>query len=456
MTRRLPALLIALALTAACGGSGAHAPSPTAVPPTAIPTLAGPTVTATPDVQALLRDGGIALIAEAYNRLLDEYIRPLEPGPLLASAWSGVQAEAAAQGIAPPPQPSFAGDRAHAFAAFRDAYVPLAASASDASKLRHAALRSMAASLEDCHTFFLSPVASETLIDTRAGKGSVGIGVELAGVPPLIIEVVTGSPADRAGMRIGDRIIAVDGASTASAGPAGAFELINGDEGTNVRLQLRRPGVAAPIDLIVRRERVIPPTVESKIVAGNLGYVRIRNFTDGGVADDLRAALESFEAEGAAGWIIDIRNNPGGRLDYAAINLFVRDGAIVRDRGRDGIVNETRADGSALPLLRPAALLTNRGTGSVAEVFAAALQEHGIATVVGATTNGCVGYTDVQEFADGSSLAVTTDVNLGPVSGTVLNGRGVVPDIAVGRSEDDIANARDPQLDAAIVLLKGG
>jgi carboxyl-terminal processing protease len=456
LTALTPLLALTLALAAACGdGSGSSAPSP-APSSTLPPTVAAPAATATVDAEALLRDGGVALIGQAYDRLLDEYITPLEPAVLLAEAWSGLAAAAAAQGLATPPSPGFGGDRLAAFASFRGAYVPLAAAAPDSTALRHGAIRAMAASLHDCHTFFLSPVASDTLIDTRAGRGAVGIGVELAGVPPLVTEVISTGPAARAGIAVGDRVVAVDSVDMTAQGPAAAFERINGDEGTDVRLELRRPGATAPLALTVRRERVTPPNVESRIIAGDVGYVRIRNFTDDGVAAELREALAAVDAQGAAGWIIDIRGNPGGRLDYDAINLFVREGPTVLDRGRNGVVNEVRADGSALSALKPAVVMTNNRTGSVAEVFAAALQEHGVADVVGATTNGCVGYTDVREFVDGSSLAVTTHVNLGPLTRTVLNGSGVTPDIPIPRSENDIANARDPQLDAAVAHLSGG
>ena len=148
-----------------------------------------------------------------------------------------------------------------------------------------------------------------------------------------------------------------------------------------------------------------------------------------------------------------MRGNPGGRLDTEAISLFVKDGVIVRDRGRDGQVEEESARGDALPVVRPSVLLTNNRTGSVAEVFAAALQEYHAAFIIGANTNGCVGFTDVAPLGDGSSLAVTTHVNLGPVSGRQLNGAGVAPDQAVVRTQDDITNGRDPQLDAAVALL---
>jgi C-terminal processing protease CtpA/Prc len=127
----------------------------------------------------------------------------------------------------------------------------------------------------------------------------------------------------------------------------------------------------------------------------------------------------------------------------------------VRDRGRGDKVEEWRATGAVLPLIRPIVLLTDNRTGSVAEAFAAALQEYGVAYVVGAKSNGCVGFTDIQPLGDGSSLAVTTDVNLGPVTNKPLNGVGVVPDEPVARTSADIANGDDPQLAAAVAHLGG-
>ena len=130
-------------------------------------------------------------------------------------------------------------------------------------------------------------------------------------------------------------------------------------------------------------------------------------------------------------------------------------GVIVRDHGRTGQPEENVATGNVLPELRPTVLLTNNGTGSVAEIFAAALQEYHKAYIIGTKTNGCVGFTDVSPLGDGSSLAVTTNVNLGPVTGQALNGVGVTPDEVVGRTNADIAAGRDPQLDAAVAYLKG-
>lgn len=454
----LAALLLSLVVAAACGGSDAApttTPTQTPVPATATP--AGPTATPTPDLAVLLRDGGISIIQTAYDRLLDEYIDLLQPQALLTQAWNGASSEARAEGLSVPAAPRYTGDRVADFTAFRTAYVALANSAQDAKQVRFAAIRTMAASLNDCHTFFLTPTSSDSLLGARNGNGSVGIGVELLDVPPAVTEVIAGGPADRAGIRPGDRVIAVDGTDTSRMASGPAFDLINGQEGTSVTLTLRRPGQSAPITLTMTRERVVPQNIETRVInagtPGAIGYVRIREFIAGGVAQPLRDALAGFESQGVTKWIIDIRGNPGGFLDNDAASLFVRDGVIVRRRDRGGATSEDRASGKVLPVIRPTVLLANDRTGSVAEMFAAALQDYGIAYVIGATTNGCAGFTDIQPLGDGSSLAVTTGETDMPRTGKPLHGVGVVPDEAVARTETDIANGRDPQLDAAIAHL---
>ena len=466
---RLCRALLAFVFTLAFGlsGCGDNMSSRTATPLAATetpvaasPTAAGPLATATPDVALLLKDGGVAMIENAFARLMDEYIEPVNSSRLLDAAWTSLAPEADAEGLSLPLQPAFNDDRAGDLALFRGAYLKLTAGVADATQLRYAAIKGMAATLQDCHTYFLNPVASDTLLDTRSGEGAVGIGVELAGVPPLVTEVIEGGPAARAGVLIGDRITSIDGADARALGPAGAFDLINGHAGTPVQLRLRRPAVDAPLDVSAVRERVVPKNIESHVIDGHIGYARIRNFIDGGVAATLREALAALDAQGATSHIIDLRGNPGGRLDTPAISLFVKEGVVVRDRGRDGKFEEETANGDTLPTpvasaptQRSTVLLANYRTGSVAEIFVSALQEYHAAYVIGATTNGCAGFTDVAPLGDGSSLAVTTHVNLGPVSGRELNGVGVVPDLAVPRTQDDIANGRDPQLDAAVALL---
>ena len=461
-TRHLPiashtlALLLIALTVAGCGVASSHrtaTPPPTDTPVPVAATPSGPLATPTPDAAALLKNGGITIIENAFSRLMDEYIEPVNSARLLDAAWTSLGQEADAEGLSVPVKPAFSDDRVSDLALFRSAYAKLTAGVPNATRLRYAAIRGMAATLQDCHTYFLTPVAADTLVDTRAGEGAVGIGIDLAGVPPLVTEVIDGGPAARAGVLVGDRIAAIDGTDASALGPAGAFDLINGHAGSPVKLRLRRPTASSPIELSATRERVVPKNIESRLIDGHVGYARIRNFIDGGIATALRDALAALDAQGATSYLLDLRGNPGGRLDTEAISLFVKEGVVVRDRGRGGQIEEESAKGSPLPVARPTVLLANNRTGSVAEIFAAALQEYHAAFVIGAATNGCVGFTDVAPLGDGSSLAVTTHVNLGPVSGRALNGAGVVPDQAVARTQDDIANGRDPQLDAAVALL---
>jgi carboxyl-terminal processing protease len=421
--------------------------------PTPGPPTAAPAPTATPDSE-LERNGGIAIVQRAYDRLLDQYIEPVDPSRLLDGAWTVLSQEAEAQELDAPAKPAFADDREADFALFRQAYIALAQDANDASALRHASIRGMTEALQDCHTFFLSPVASDNLEGAREGRGTVGIGVELVGIPPLVTEVVATSPAERVGVLVGDRIVAIDGEDTTGEGPAGAYERLNGDEGTTVVVAVERDDGATAAAYEILRERVNPPNIEARLVEGVVGYVRVRNFVDDGIAADLRRTIDDFEIQGATAWVLDIRGNPGGRLDVGAISLFVPSGVIVRDQDRAGEIHEEMASGLALQTIRPMVLLTNNRTGSVAEVFAAALKEYGIAYVIGENTNGCAGYTTIEELGDGSSLAVTTHVNLGPVTSEVLAGPGVAPDETVLRTEEDIVALEDPQLDAAVEHLR--
>ncbi|MBI5289657.1 MAG: PDZ domain-containing protein [Chloroflexi bacterium] len=438
-----------LPVLAACGVATLD-PTPTPAPATHTPVVAA---TPTPDTE-LFRDGGAAIIQRAFDRLLDEYIEPLDSSRILDGAWTLLAQRAAEESLDVPEKPGFSDDRIADFELFRTAYASIASQSTDPTQLRYAAIRGMTEALQDCHTFFLSPVANDTLVGQREGNGVVGIGVELAGVPPLVTEVITAGPADRAGVRVGDLLVAVDDVDISGGGPAAAFERINGAENTKVTITMERPDEPAPIDITITRENVNPPNIETRIIDETIGYLRVRNFVDGGIAVQLRQTLDAFETQGVTSWIIDMRGNPGGRLDTDAISLFVPDGVIVRDRNRAGELHEDLATGRVLTTIRPAVVLTNNRTGSVAEVFVAALKEYGVAYVVGANTNGCVGYTDVRELGDDSSLAVTTNVNLGPVTGEELAGVGVAPDELVGRTADDIAALLDPQLDAAVAHLQ--
>ena len=168
----------------------AGVPTETATAEVVAASPTAPVGTATPD-PVLLRDGGVAIIQTAFVRLIDEYIDPLHRSRSCVAGVVGRAAGGGGEGLRFERRLSSTGDRAADFAAFRSAYVPLASSVQDAKQLRFAAIRTMAASLSDCHTFFLTPTSSDSLLGARNGNGSVGIGVELLDVPPAVTEVIS-------------------------------------------------------------------------------------------------------------------------------------------------------------------------------------------------------------------------------------------------------------------------
>ena len=362
LRRLLPAFLLPLLLLGAACGVAIDDATPTPPPPTA-----APEPTPTPD-SVLLQDGGVAVVQRAYDRLLDQYIEPVDSSRILDGAWTLLVQAAEEQDLDPPAKPAFTDERAPDFALFRQAFVDLAAQSPDAEALRHASVRGMTEALQDCHTFFLSPVANDTLVGAREGRGTVGIGVDLAGIPPLVTEVVATSPAARAGVAVGDRVVAVDGEDVTGMGPAGAYELLNGEEGTSVTVVVERGDGRGTAEYNIARERVNPPNIEGRLINGVVGYVRVRNFTDEGVAAGLRRTIDDFETQGAVAWVLDIRGNPGGRLDVGAMSLFVRRGSdrarpesCRRDSRRDGERPRAGDDPADGPVDEPPHRLGRRG-----------------------------------------------------------------------------------------------
>jgi carboxyl-terminal processing protease len=444
---------------AACACAPAAAPAPTpaleaTATATATPSPSPATGTPTPD-PALLRDGGVAIIEKAFGLIADGYIRPVDPAALLREAWAGASEAVASAGGAVPAAPELPADRDGAWAAFRQAYVALvnANSGIDADEVRYAAIDRMATSLQDCHTYFLKPVLAQVQDETRHGSRGVGVGVEvLAATPNVITEVYRGSPADRAGVRAGDRVLSVDGVDLSRAARDVVVGALRGPEGSEVTLEVRRPATGETLTFRLRRALVVPANVEHELLPGSVGYVRVRAFVAGGVHDDVRKALEALERQGAKAWILDLRDNYGGELDAGLPGLFIPSGPVVRVNYREG--GETwNADGSVLPFRKPMVLLVNGLTGSVSEAVAAALDEYDVAYLIGEPTFGCAGFTVETPLGDGTTLAVTSGVNVGPLSGKSLEG-GVQPEEHVARTFDDLAAGRDPQLDRALAYLR--
>jgi len=445
--------LLGLVLAACSGGSSA--PPPTVTPSAAL-TVTPPTPepTATPEPEDL-GEGSVELIHRALVSIVDYHIDKPDPLPLLQAAWQGAAAAARQHGVAVPLL-SLPGEADAMWPAWRDQYVGLlhALPPDVWDGLRFAAITSMAQSLDDCHTFYLSPQRSG-FIDVHEGRATGGVGVELApSSPPYVRDIYSGSPAEQAGLRLGDVLLAVDGQDVAGLDVIAVDALLHGPPGSQAEVRIRRPSTGVVSTVLITRALVRTPAVDHRVLDDGTGYIKVRAFTVGTeVRDGVRRAIEDFESRGVSGWVIDLRDNGGGDSDLVLDGYFIGREVAERTILRDGVV-ETN-DGEADPLPdRPLAVLVNGGSASVSEIFASMLQDYGRARVFGTVTQKCAGFVSLEQFPDGSTLGVTIAHALSPRSEQPLWRTGVIPDQFVVRSQADLVAGRDPVLDAATAWLR--
>ncbi len=303
--------------------------------------------------------------------------------------------------------------------------------------LIYASIRGMLANL-DPNSAFLDPEQYAATKDEAQGEFG-GIGVELvrraAGV--LVVERYEGSPAVKAGLRIDDMIIAVDGRSLAGRSLADAVARIKGPAGTTVRLTVVRGREGLTDELPVRRERIRVESVTTRRWPDGIGYVRIRMFTRR-TYRDLERGLVALHDEGPLkGLVLDLRDNPGGLVGESVrvADTWLRRGVIVSTQGRRRTLDVERAHPRGTEPPYPMVVLVNGGTASAAEIVTGALQDHRRATIMGTQTFGKGSVQTVIELEDGSALKLTVARYLTPGRRSI-SGVGITPDRVVPRRED--------------------
>lgn len=321
--------------------------------------------------------------------------------------------------------------------------------------LYHGAIAGSVASLGDPYSVFLDPETSERFQRELAGSFE-GIGAEIGikNETLTIIAPLEGTPAQQAGLLAGDMVLAVDGLDTASMNLDYAVSLIRGEKGTDVVLTVLSKGEDEVHEVTITRDTIVVESVRFEVLPGGIAHLKLMNFnqrSDSEFQDAIRNILD----QDTRGLVLDLRNNPGGYLEDAiyVASFWVKNGKmVVSERFSDGQLREYRARGRALLGQVPTVVLINEGSASGAEIVAAALQDHDLATVVGETSFGKGSVQEVKEFEDGSSLKLTVAKWLTP-SGAEINGEGVAPDEEVELTREDYDNDRDPQLDRALEIL---
>lgn len=342
----------------------------------------------------------------------------------------------------------------------------------DDRELAYAAIDGLTEAVGDTgHTGFMTPEERATRNSALSGS-YVGIGAQVdvsdEGLP-MIIGVFRGSPADEAGLRSGDVVVAVDGEPTAGEDLDDVVERVRGEAGTAVVLTIRPGGQGSERDVrIVRADVQIQPVSWALVPGSTTAVLRIEQFSSGAAAD-LRAALGDLRAAGADRLILDLRANPGGYVNeaVAVASEFLASGTVYVERNADGEQKPTavKPDGTALDV--PLVVLVDGASASAAEIVAGAIQDAGRARIVGQRTFGTGTVLGEFGLSDGSALRIGTVEWLTP-KGRVIWHEGIAPDVEVERPDgvlpvvpDDlrglspagVADLADPQLVRAIQLV---
>lgn len=321
------------------------------------------------------------------------------------------------------------------------------------------AVQGMLMSLDDPNTVFFKPKEALEFKESLSGKFE-GVGMEV-GIRNGMITVISplkNSPAYRAGVKSRDIVVEIDGESTSQMSLNEGVSKIRGEKGSEVVLTVIREGADATIEITIVRDVIDVPTVGSELRSDGIFVISIYNFT-GDVVRLFRSAVNDFKISGSDKLIIDIRGNAGGFLE-AAIEItsyFLPDGEIVvQEEYVDESRNKVRRSrGNSLSDKNISiVVLIDGGSASASEILAAALRDHGVATLVGSTSFGKGSIQDVMTVTKRPEtvLKVTIAKWITP-SGDVFDGVGIEPDIEVERSLEDFENDRDPQLDKAVEVL---
>jgi carboxyl-terminal processing protease len=251
-------------------------------------------------------------------------------------------------------------------------------------------------------------------------------------------------------------VVAVDGEDMTGIPPQLVIRRVMGPEGTTVLLTIRREDVVDPFDVQVTRGKINVPSVESETLDEGIAYVSLSSFGDSTVAD-LRQALEDRLAEDPAGLILDLRGNGGGYLASAVdvASEFIDEGVILTERFGDSHEEVYRADGGGLAVEIPLVVLIDGGSASASEIVAGAVQDHGRGWIVGEPSFGKGSVQNWHPLDDESGAVRVTIARWYTPDGRSIEEDGLLPDIEVAITEDDVTAGRDPQLQRAIELLLG-
>ena len=325
----------------------------------------------------------------------------------------------------------------------------------DRQSMVYGAISGMVKSLEDPYTVFMEPVDSKKFEDDISGSFE-GIGAEI-GIRKGILTIIApikDTPAYKAGLMAGDKVLKIDDTITIDITLDEAVNRIRGEKGTEVVLLIARDDWDEAREIPIVRAKITIPILDYEVKGDNIAYVQIYSFA-GNLSDEFVGTVKNILAQQPKGIILDLRNNPGGYLETAVdvASYFLQKGDIVaiEDFG-NGEKDNYRSHGYRYLESFPTVVLINRGSASASEILAGALRDNIGTEIVGEKSYGKGSIQQLEKLAGGSSIKVTIAKWLTP-SGISIQENGIEPDHVVEITAEDIENLDDPQLEKAIEII---
>lgn len=336
----------------------------------------------------------------------------------------------------------------------------------DNTKLMYGSIRGLLDSLDDPYSRFLEPTSyKEMKIRLSGSYSGIGIYIGIKEKQLMVISPIRDTPAWKAGLKPKDKIVALDGKQTKDMALDEAVSMIRGPRGSLVTLSILRGSSKESKDYKIAREKIVIKSVETEMLSGNIGYIKLNTFENENAAQDMEKSLNDMKSKSVKGIILDVRNNGGGLLQNAIEigSMFMKDGVIVYTIDREG-KKETISSTGNLVWDRPVVMLINESSASASEILAGALHDNRKATLVGTNSFGKACVQNVKQLEDGSAILLTIARYLTP-NGTDITKKGIAPDYvveistaeaeAVLATEDKATDEqKDPQLRKAIDVLK--
>lgn len=326
----------------------------------------------------------------------------------------------------------------------------------DDTKMMQGAIRGMLESLGDPHTSYMDPDQyRQQNMPLQGEYEGIGAWVDISGDYLKIISPMPDSPAEKAGLKPEDQVIAIDGEDMTGIDGNLVLRRILGPAGTSVTLTIQRPGMEKSFDVTIERQKIVVPSLDGKMLDDNIAYIQLFTFGET-TTRDLRSKLKELMAQNPKGLIFDLRNNGGGYLTTAieVVSEFLpADKIALYEESGDGSRQDFLTKGNGLATDIPLVILVNEGTASASEITAGAIQDYKRGQLVGTKTYG---KGSVQNWIpleyDQGAVRVTIARWLTP-NERQINEIGLTPDFIVEYSEEDYNAGRDPQLDKAVDIL---